>query len=226
MPRRYDSMDAKRRILSASVRLLWEKGYTNTTVADIMRQADVSCGTFQNIFHTKDGLLAELAATMFTGQFAAAGKLTGGHLPPVYEYAVETSIQLALTEMNENLRDIYLAAYTHEKAMDFIHRQTARQLVRIFAVNLPGYTESDFYELELGSAGLMRGYMARPCDENFPLEKKLERFLFMSLNAFCVPAQERDRIIAFVGGLDIRQIARQVMEQLFQSVSLQFSITK
>ena len=226
MPRRYDSMDAKRRILSASVRLLWEKGYTNTTVADIMRQADVSCGTFQNIFHTKDGLLAELAATMFTGQFAAAGKLTGGHLPPVYEYAVETSIQLALTEMNENLRDIYLAAYTHEKAMDFIHRQTARQLVRIFAVNLPGYTESDFYELELGSAGLMRGYMARPCDENFPLKKKLERFLFMSLNAFCVPAQERDRIIAFVGGLDIRQIARQVMEQLFQSVSLQFSITK
>ena len=219
-------MDAKRRILSASVRLLWEKGYTNTTVADIMRQADVSCGTFQNIFHTKDGLLAELAATMFTGQFAAAGKLTGGHLPPVYEYAAETAIQLALTEMNENLRDIYLAAYTHEKAMDFIHRQTARQLVRIFAVNLPGYTESDFYELELGSAGLMRGYMARPCDENFPLEKKLERFLFMSLNAFCVPAQERDRIIAFVGGLDIRQIARQVMEQLFQSVSLQFSITK
>ena len=219
-------MDAKRRILSASVRLLWEKGYTDTTVADIMRQADVSCGTFQNIFHTKDGLLAELTATMFTGQFAAAEKLTGGYLPPVYEYAVETSIQLALTEMNENLRDIYLAAYTHEKALDYIHRQTARQLARIFAPNLPGYTESDFYELELGSAGLMRGYMARPCDEDFPLEKKLERFLFLSLNAFCVPPQERDRIIAFVGGLDIRQIARQVMEQLFQSVSLQFSITK
>ena len=218
-------MDAKRRILSASVRLLWEKGYTNTTVADIMRQADVSCVTFQNIFHTKDGLLAELAATMFTGQFAAAGKLTGGHLPPVYEYAVETSIQLALTEMNENLRDIYLAAYTHEKAMDFIHRQTARQLVRIFALNLPGYTESDFYELELGSAGLMRGYMAHACTADFPLERKLEKFLTLALRGYKVPEEEVQQVLAFLGGLDIRGIAQKVMEELFRQLAMRYEFS-
>ena len=57
MARRYDSKEAKRRILTACVRLFLEKGYTNTKVAEILKEADVSAGSFQNIFHTKDGVL-------------------------------------------------------------------------------------------------------------------------------------------------------------------------
>lgn len=224
MPRRYDSSDAKRRILAASVHLFWEKGYTSTTVADILQGADVSCGTFQNIFHTKDGILAELVAAMFQGQFEAAQSLTKQALPPLYEYSAETAIQLTITELNENLRDIYLEAYTHHRAMDYIHQHTAPVLMRIFSPYLPGYTLQDFYELDLGTAGIMRGYMARPCDASFPLERKLSRFLHMSLGALSVPLQEQDQVVAFVLGLDIRKIACQVMNWLFESVSLRFSI--
>ena len=57
MARRYDSEDAKRRILSACVRLFIEKGYKRTTMNDIIHDADVSAGTFQNVFRTKDGVL-------------------------------------------------------------------------------------------------------------------------------------------------------------------------
>lgn len=61
----------KRRILSACVRLFLEKGYTNTKVAEIRKEADVSAGAFQNIFHTKDGVLTELISMMFSRQFGA-----------------------------------------------------------------------------------------------------------------------------------------------------------
>ena len=37
-----------------------EKGYRETTMLDIIREAGVSAGTFQNIFRTKDGVLTEL----------------------------------------------------------------------------------------------------------------------------------------------------------------------
>ena len=40
MARRYDSGDAKRRILAACVRLFLEKGYTNTKVAEILKEAE------------------------------------------------------------------------------------------------------------------------------------------------------------------------------------------
>ena len=61
MARRYDSKEAKRRILTACVRLFLEKGYTNTKVAEILKEADVSAGSFQNIFRTKDGVLQKSA---------------------------------------------------------------------------------------------------------------------------------------------------------------------
>lgn len=74
MPRRYDSADAKRRILTACVRFFLEKGYTRTTVAEIVKEADVSISTFQNVFRTKDGVLVELVKFMFGSQFDMAAR--------------------------------------------------------------------------------------------------------------------------------------------------------
>lgn len=222
MPRRYDSADAKRRILTACVRFFLEKGYTRTTVAEIVKEADVSISTFQNVFRTKDGVLVELVKFMFGSQFDMAGQIAGQKLPPVYVYAVETSIQLALTELNENLRDIYLEAYSHTEASEYIYQHTSSELYRIFGPYLPSYTESDFYELEIGSAGIMRGYMSRPCDKYFTLEKKLARFLSMSLNAYAVPAAEQKQVLDFIAKLDIRAIAVQVMAKKLATLTAPF----
>ena len=95
MARRYDSKEAKRRILTACVRLFLEKGYTNTKVAEILKEADVSAGSFQNIFRTKDGVLTELIGMMFSRQFGAVRPLAANAPSPVYLYAVETALQLA-----------------------------------------------------------------------------------------------------------------------------------
>lgn len=73
--RRYDKEDAKRRILSVCVRLFIEKGYSRTTNAEILRLADVTNGTFYNIFHSKDGILLELTEFMFSNQFGIANQL-------------------------------------------------------------------------------------------------------------------------------------------------------
>ena len=226
MARRYDSEDAKRRILSACVRLFLEKGYTNTKVAEIRKEADVSAGSFQNIFHTKDGVLTELIGMMFSRQFGAVKPLASNVPSPAYIYAVETALQLTLTEMSENLRDIYVEAYTFPATAEIIHRSTTAELQAAFGAYLPGCAESDFYEMELGTAGMMRGYMAKKCDPYFTLERKIRRFLSMSLSVFQVPAQEREQIIAFVAEIDIRAEAKKVMDALFESLSVQFELKK
>ena len=226
MPRRYDSGDAKRRILAACVRLFLEKGYTSTKVAEILKKADVSAGSFQNIFHTKDGVLTELIGMMFGRQFGAVKSLAANAPSPAYLYAVETALQLALTELSENLRDVYVEAYTFPATAEIIHRSTTAELQAAFGAYLPGCAESDFYEMELGTAGMMRGYMARRCDPYFTLERKIRRFLGMSLSAFQVPEQEREQIIAFVAEIDIRAEAKKVMDALFESLSVQFELKK
>ena len=219
------SLPAKRRILTVCVKLFLEQGYKRTTVAEIVRKAGVSNSSFQNIFRAKDGVLTELVEFMFSNQFGAAKKVAGTQLPPVYVYAVETAIQMTLTELNENLRDIYIEAYSHEEALEYIFRETAKELYQIFGPYQPQLTEQDFYALEIGSAGIMRGYMARPCDDVLTLEKKLVCFLSMSLRAYKVPEDEIHRVLAFMTELDIRAVAQQVMHQLFSALAMRFEFT-
>ena len=192
------SLPAKKRILTVCVRLFLEKGYKRSTLAEIIKKADVSYSTFQNIFRAKDGVLTELVEFMFSNQFAMARDEAGAKLPPVYVYAVETAIQITLTELNENLREIYIEAYTEKEASEYILRETAKELHGIFGSYLPDATERDFYNMEIGSASIMRGYMAHPCDEELTLEKKLRLFLTMSLRAYNVPKEEVEQVIRFV----------------------------
>ena len=221
------SLPAKKRILTVCVRLFLEKGYKRSTLAEIIEKADVSYSTFQNIFRAKDGVLTELVEFMFSNQFAMARDEAGAKLPPVYVYAVETAIQMTLTELNENLREIYIEAYTEKEASEYILRETAKELHGIFGSYLPDATERDFYNMEIGSASIMRGYMAHPCDEELTLEKKLRLFLTMSLRAYNVPKEEVEQVIRFVEGLDIRAIAEQVMQKLFKALAMryEFSLT-
>ena len=219
------SLPAKKRILTVCVKLFLEQGYKKTTVAEIVQKANVSNSSFQNIFRAKDGVLTELVEFMFSNQFGAAKKVAGTQLPPVYVYAVETAIQMTLTELNENLRDIYIEAYSHEEALEYIFRETAKELYQIFGPYQPQLTEQDFYALEIGSAGIMRGYMARPCDDVLTREKKLVCFLSMSLRAYRVPEDEIHRVLAFMTELDIRAVAQQVMHQLFNALAMRFEFT-
>lgn len=175
MARRYDSREAKRRILSACVKLFVERGYKETTMNDILSAADVSCGTFQNIFKTKSGVLFELVRFMFEEQFSQAAAVAEKEKPYLL-YAAETAVQIALVERSENLRQIYTVAYNTPRAAEYIYQQTSTKLFELFSSYLPTFSESDFYELEIGTAGIMRGYMMHPCDKYFTLEKKLSRF--------------------------------------------------
>ena len=218
------SLPAKRRILKVCVKLFLEQGYKKTTVAEIIQKAEVSNSSFQNIFRAKDGVLTELIGMMFSRQFGAVRPLAANAPSPVYLYAVETALQLAMTELSENLRDIYVEAYTFPATAEIIHRSTTAELQAAFSAYLPGCAECDFYEMELGTAGMMRGYMARKCDQYFTLERKIRRFLGMSLSVFQVPEQEREQIIAFAAKIDVRAEARKVMDALFESLSVQFEL--
>lgn len=120
--------EPKKLILMVVVKMFIEKGYKETTMLDIIKGAEVSASTFQNVFHTKDEVLLELIEFMFTNQFDMAKSISIDLKNPVIIYAIETSIQLGMVESNENFRDIYLEAYTHPKLVEFINLKTSSEL--------------------------------------------------------------------------------------------------
>ncbi len=222
---RRDSSETKRKILTVCVRLFLEQGYKNTSVSQIVDEAGVARGSYLNLFPTKDKILLDLTETMFGGQFGMARSIADTKLPPVYAYALETAIQLTLTELNENLREIYIEAYSLPETSEYIYLHTTAELKQIFSANFPDYSDSDFYEMEIGTAGLMRNYMARKCDIHFPLERKLSRFLTAAMRVYRVPEDELEQTVRFVERLDIRSIAERVMHSLFQTLAMHYDFS-
>ena len=222
---RRDSSETKRKILTVCVRLFLKQGYKNTSVSQIVDEAGVARGSYLNLFPTKDKILLDLTETMFGGQFGMARSIADTKLTPVYAYAVETAIQLTLTELNENLREIYIEAYSLPDTSEYIYLHTTAELKQIFSANFPDYSDSDFYEMEIGTAGLMRNYMARKCDIHFPLERKLSRFLTAAMRVYRVPEDELEQTVRFVERLDIRSIAERVMHTLFQTLAMRYDFS-
>lgn len=219
---RKDGAKTRKKILSVCVRLFLQQGYKETTVTQIVREAGITRGSYQNQFPTKEAVLMELVKTMFSSQFDMARSIAGDDLPPVYTYAVETSIQLALTELNENLRELYIESYTHPDTAEYIYLQTTSELKNIFAPYLPDHSESDFYDMEIGTSGLMRSYMAKRCDIHFPLQRKLECFLTAAMRVYRVPEEDQEKVLAFIAVLDIEAVASEIVQKVFAMLEMKF----
>ena len=222
MVTRKEVKDPKQRILKVCVQMFIEKGFKSTTMLDIIREADVSSGTFQNIFRTKDGVLMELIDVMFVNQFGEARKELRQSKNPVLVYALEVAIQLAIVELNENLREIYVEAYTEKNISEYLYQKTSGEISKIFAQYNPDWEESDFYESDIGSAGMMRAYMMHKCDKYFTLKKKIEKYLNMSLRCYNVPLVTIDETIASLGSVNIVDMAKKVMNELFSALEMTF----
>ena len=159
---------------------------------------------------------------MFDNQFDIADQVTGNSAKPVMLYAVETAIQLALAEINENIRDIYVQVYTQPDTVAMIQEKMTKELHKLFGPYMPDCSQSDFYELEIGTSAIMRGFMAHPCDMYFTLERKIERFLSINMSIFKVPESEQQEVLGYMSRLDIRDIAMQVMHELFEALAMKF----
>ena len=84
---------------------------------------------------------------------------------------------------------------------------TAKELEQFFAPYNPGSSSRDFYELEIASAGIMRGFMAKPCDVYFTMNDKLRRFLGCCFTLYHVPQSLQEQVIESVLEMDLHTTA-------------------
>ena len=67
--------------------------------------------------------------------------------------------------------------------------------------------------------------MAKKCSIHFPLERKLERFLTLSMRAYKIPEDEQAKVLAYIKSIDIRTVANGVMQKLFAALEMKFDFT-
>lgn len=183
----------RNKMIYAAVVLFLENGYEKTTTAQIARRAGMSATSFFAAFPNKEAILYALVREMLAEQFKWTERLLGERPDPLLLYCAETALQIHITELSPELRELYMTAYSLQSTSEYIYQNISKKLETFFAPYLPGAQASDFYELEIASAGVMRGFMGRPCDLYFTIERKLRRFLSCCMRLYCVPEESRSR---------------------------------
>lgn len=203
----------RNKMLLAAIQLFLEQGYEKTTTAQISRAAGMSPTSFFAAFENKEALLLKLTQIMFENQFEKARLFAENH-EPLMVYCLETALQINITELSESLREIYVMAYTLPSTSEYIYRSTAIQIKNIFAAYMPDAEDKDFYEMDIASGSITRGFMAKPCDMYFTLDRKLRRYLDCCLKLYNVPTEKRNSIIEAVLAVDLNSVAAKLIEEI------------
>lgn len=205
----------KRIILYTAAKLFLNKGYTATTLRLIAKEADVNIGSLMYTYESKENILCSLVSCVLEGQFSAAKALLKGLTEdPLLFWAAETVLQLYMAESSEHIRELYLAAYSLPKSAALIYQNIAEKMQHYFKPFYPNYEAKDFYELEIASGGIIRGFMSVPCDMYFTMERKVRRYLETSFLVYKVPEAKVQEAITFVSQIDFKAAAPQVVDSI------------
>lgn len=200
----------QQKMLRSAVNLFLEKGYEGATTAEIAKNAGMTGSSFFRAYASKEALLLELVKWIFVGQYDLAQKICGSDDPTVI-CAVEGALELHTAELSEQLRELYVMAYSLPSTSQYIYRVMSERLFHVFEPFTPDAKPRDFFEMEIASASMIRGYMSVPCDMYFTIEDKIRRFLDCALKLYNVGPEQREQIIATTLAMDLRSIAEDIV---------------
>ncbi|MBQ3001216.1 MAG: TetR family transcriptional regulator [Bacilli bacterium] len=207
-------------VLHSATKLFIENGYTNTRIKDIAADSGVGYNEIFRMFTDKDTLLSHLVDLVIEHQFEVSknvlSNITNDEL---FLYVFESVLQLYITELNENIREMYAVSYSLPSTSHKIYDYFSSKIETIFKKYLPEYETKDFYELEIATAGIMRGFIINPCNMYFTIDRKVQRFIRTTLKIYEVPREKIEEVIAFIESFDMKAYAEGVLATLYEYIS-------
>ena len=205
----------KSRVLHAAAGLFLDRGYAAATVRDIADAAGVNVSAMIRVVKNKENIMCELVRFVLEEQFETAQKMLQGITEDkILFYAAETTLQLYMAESAEKIRELYSVAYSMPESSAVIMSTITGKLQEIFGALLPDLTPKDFYELEIATGGVMRGFMTVPCDLYFTIDRKVRRFIECTFRIFQVPEAKIEEAIQFVSQFDYPTIAQAAIDNM------------
>ncbi|MBQ2751385.1 MAG: TetR/AcrR family transcriptional regulator [Oscillospiraceae bacterium] len=204
------------KVVKAAAVLFMNKGYTAASTREIAKAAGVQVSAMNRAFGCKEMILCELVSYILEGQLSSVKKRVASLTDDkVIIYTVSSALQLYMAEMNEAVRDMYCNAYSLSETSEMILRKITEQMIApTFGEYFPEYTMEDFYQLELASGSIIRGYMLVRCSEQFDIVKKVERFLETAFRIYCVPNEKAEEALSFLRKIDFVTLSHTAISDL------------
>ena len=209
------------KILTAATVLFVQKGYEKTTLMDISKLSGVPKAKILYEMNNKEGILGLLVAKFLDGvaeaSDAVSKKLTDDKL---MIFMANEVLQIYMAEMNEDMRNLYLSAYSMPKTSEEVLRRRAELYYKEFGEDFPDLELKDFYELEIASMGIMRAYMSVPCSMYFTLEAKTDRLISTMLKIYDIDDERIEGTKEFMKKIDFEAVSEKAIEDVFEELGI------
>ena len=209
------------KILTAATILFVQKGYEKTTLMDISKLSGVPKAKILYEMNNKEGILGLLVAKFLDGvaeaSDAVSKKLTDDKL---MIFMANEVLQIYMAEMNEDMRNLYLSAYSMPKTSEEVLRRRAELFYKDFGEDFPDLELKDFYELEIASMGIMRAYMSVPCSMYFTLEAKTDRLISTMLKIYDIDDERIEGTKEFMKKIDFEAVSEKAIEDVFEELGI------
>lgn len=210
-----------RKILTAATALFIQKGFERTTFTDIEKLSGVLKSKILYEFSSKEDILGLLVTRFLDGVTTASDavskKLTDDKL---LIFIADEVLQLYMAEMNEDMRNLYLAGYSMPKTSEEVLKRRTNMMYEILGYLFPQFEKKDFYETEIASMGIMRAYMTIPCDMYFTIGAKAKRLVTMLLRIYRAEEEKVNEALDFIEKIDFDAVARKAIESVFNELNI------
>ncbi len=216
-----ETKELHRKILTAATALFMQKGFERTSLMDIAKLSGISKRVIIYEMNSKEELLVHLVTKFLDGVTEASNavstKLTDDK---IQIFMANEVLQIYMAEMNEDMRNLYIAGYSMPKTSEEVLRRRAEMLYKEFGSSFPDFELKDFYELEIASMGIMRAYMSVPCDMYFTLETKSERLITTMLHIYELDRKVIEETKEFIKKIDFEAVAKHAVESVFEELGI------
>ena len=210
-----------KKILTAATALFIQKGFERTTFTDIAKLSEVPKSKILYEFSSKEEILGLLVTSFLDGvtsvSDAASKKLTDD---TALIFVANEVLQLYMAEMNEDMRNLYLAGYSMPKTSEEVLKRRTEMMYDAFRLSFPEQELKDFYEIEIASMGIMRAYMTVPCDMYFTVEAKARRLVTMLLRIYKAEDKKINEALEFIEKIDFEAVAEKAVASVFNELSI------
>ncbi len=198
-------------IIKTATEMFFERGFSQTTVAAIAKEAGISTGNITFHFPTKEHILDELVKMMCDFQWQAMEEATGEGKSSLLAYCLELTTMAAISEESEQMRDFFISAYSHPITLDSIRNNDVEKLKQIFGEYCGGWNDGRFEEAECIVSGIEFATLMTT-DHSPSLPARIAGALNSIMLLFGVPEQLRRQKLQKVLALDHRAVGRKLLE--------------
>ena len=202
----------KLEIVQVASRQFLEKGYTNTTVAAICKDLDMSPGNLTFHFPTKEHLLSELVDLMCRFQWKRMEEEADDGVSSVLALCLELASMASASEDDPVIKDFFISTYTSPICLEIIRRNDTLRAKEVFRDYRPDWTDEQFAAAEIICSGIEYGTLMTANDP-VDLETRISAAIYNILGVFGVSEEIRKIKIEKVFARDHKALGKKVLEE-------------